>query len=587
MANTWRGMGISFLQPSQEAHIMQGPAPSICYVIRRSGPGLVYSVKIPASPEIDLPVSIVMGGRRHGLGFLARIAEIQGVTLARPALIQARYFRSFTHEDLVLAPGVSAGNAHSYDSALGVVLSPSFEKKCLDCHGQPDTLGASSQGGVHCESCHGPGRQHLQALGSHATNLGMSSLKNLTAEQSIAVCARCHSGFGPRSDPDPEELLIANQTTALMRSECFIQSSKKFACIACHNPHRDSANSSAVVSTCLGCHSTSAKPHAGICPVNQTTDCIQCHMPSVEIGPLHLVDHLIRIHPEQNIKAPKYDTSFRSEIPPQREFLEMIAMDSQTAADEATARLARGDGFFDVARDLSRDSAAPIGGFLGERVLSQFETELAVVAAKLNYGETSAVFRSGNRWIVFRRLPRDFRWQVGQLIEAATAAMKNGDFKAAVAHCQQALAVYPYSLRALTFMGVAMRESGRLHQAADIFQASAQLYPKDAEAHLQLGLTYRLLNDHAKEIEAYQNAIQLDPDIVSAYVNLGFALYGTGDSAGSIATFRKGLQIDPLSVELYYNLGLALERQGDAEEARQNLHLAAILDPETATITSK
>src|SRR5439155_225027 len=96
-------------------------------------------------------------------------------------LIQARYSWSFSQNKFVLAPGCPVEKPHSYETAFGIVLSPAFERRCLECHGQPNTLGAGKNGGVHCESCHGPGSQHLVAGGKEI-------------HVSAATCRRQRSG---------------------------------------------------------------------------------------------------------------------------------------------------------------------------------------------------------------------------------------------------------------------------------------------------------------------------------------------------------------------------------------------------------
>ena len=245
-----------------------------------------------------------MGGRRHGLGFLLPVNQIDGIPLARPTLVQARYAWSAEKEKLLIAPGCAAGKPQSLESALGLVLSPTFEARCLSCHGRPSQLGSGNNGGVHCESCHGPGSEHLAAIGRGAPQQGIINPKRLSAEDSMAICARCHVGLARFSDPSPDDLLVANQVRAIQSSECFLQSRPAFSCTLCHDPHNDSvARDTRAVSACLGCHSSKTNLHAAICPVNAATGCIGCHMPSVEMGPLHLVDHLIRVHPEQKIHA--------------------------------------------------------------------------------------------------------------------------------------------------------------------------------------------------------------------------------------------------------------------------------------------
>ena len=276
MANTWQGRLGSSLPPS--FGVTEGDG--LSYEFGRSGGALMYSVSIRDGRKMTLPVETSLGGRRHGLGFLIPVREIDGTPLARPALIQARYAWSPEKEKLLLAPGCSTARPQSLESALGLVLSPTFETRCLSCHGQPNLLGSGKDGGVRCESCHGPGQSHLAAIGRRNPRQGIINPARLSTEDSIAVCARCHVGLTRFSDPSADDLLIANQVRAIKSSECFRQSSNAFSCITCHDPHGDSeADDNRTVNTCLGCHSSEKKLHAAICPVNSKTGCIGCHMP--------------------------------------------------------------------------------------------------------------------------------------------------------------------------------------------------------------------------------------------------------------------------------------------------------------------
>src|SRR4051812_43437264 len=115
----------------------------------------------------------MVGGIRLGLGFLTRIYQLDGLPLQWPALIHVWHAWSEMHNKLVIAPGCSTEKPRSYHTALGIVLSPGYESRCLECHGRPNTLGAGKQGGVHCETCHGPGLQHLQAVNKGAPRQGI------------------------------------------------------------------------------------------------------------------------------------------------------------------------------------------------------------------------------------------------------------------------------------------------------------------------------------------------------------------------------------------------------------------------------
>jgi tetratricopeptide (TPR) repeat protein len=581
MARTW--VNASSLPLDYDARNLEGPPPSISYEIRRAKQGLFYSTNIPGRQRVTLPIQIVMGGERHGLGFLVRIGQIGGIPLERAAFVQARYFWSFHRNSLVLAPGLSAEKPHSFQAALGVVLSPDFEKRCLTCHGAPRTLGAGQQGGVHCESCHGPGSEHLLAIAKGNPREGIINPAVLSPGASIAICAQCHAGFGNHIDPAPADLLIANQVTALRSSECFIQSGKQISCTTCHDPHQDAQlDNAATERACLSCHSVSANTHLAICPVNRGSGCIGCHMPTVEVGPLHLVDHLIRVHPEQGVTAPPHRDDLRSEVRPVREYLRSIALNSRSRAQKTEARLAQGESFYVVARESSIDPAAPIGGYLGPEYLSNLDPVLAAAAAALPYGGISGLVKDGNRWVILQRLPRDFKWDAGRLLGEANTLLLKGDSAGAIRKAQQALMLYPHFLRALAFIGTVYAENESFERAAEIFRVATKLYPGDANSLFNLGLMLEQLNRRNDAIQTYQLAIQAEPDFVAAYAKLGMALYSAGRFQSAAELFRQGLEIDPLSADLYYNLSLALNQAGDDQAAGHAFALAAKINPSLA-----
>ncbi len=236
MAATWQGRFTTWLPPTFQA----STADDLPYQLKRTGETFTYSVGF-GGVELTLPVDVLMGGRRHGLGFLASIRELDGIPLARPALVQARYEWSPERKQLLLAPGCIIAKPQTLDAALGVVLSPTFESRCLSCHGQPSTLEGGRDGGVTCESCHGPGSGHIRAVNEGHPRQGIVNPQRLSPEESIDVCARCHTGLGRLSDPSPDDLLVANQVRALRSSECFIESGKAISCTTCHDPHNDTS----------------------------------------------------------------------------------------------------------------------------------------------------------------------------------------------------------------------------------------------------------------------------------------------------------------------------------------------------------
>jgi len=190
--------------------------------------------------------------------------------------------------------------------------------RCFSCHslganvgGQLDTSKATM--GVTCETCHGPGLKHVQAMEASQLQQGIGDEEgrqlifnpgSLSPGDSVDFCGSCH---GTWWDVKLTHMVgIANvraQAYRLLSSRCWGNGDARLTCIACHNPHEPlSKEASSYDSKCLACHvaSPTAKPdkdHPGAgCPV-ATKDCIICHMPKIEIPDMHtaFADHFIRV----------------------------------------------------------------------------------------------------------------------------------------------------------------------------------------------------------------------------------------------------------------------------------------------------
>ncbi|MEA3341726.1 MAG: tetratricopeptide repeat protein, partial [Chloroflexota bacterium] len=89
---------------------------------------------------------------------------------------------------------------------------------------------------------------------------------------------------------------------------------------------------------------------------------------------------------------------------------------------------------------------------------------------------------------------------------------------------EQATLLLPDKSGAFYYLGVALKNGGRLEDAIPAYERAIELDPDDAYPHNGLGNVYADLGRREEAIAAFQRAIELDPDFASAHTMLG-ALY--------------------------------------------------------------
>jgi tetratricopeptide (TPR) repeat protein len=222
--------------------------------------------------------------------------------------VKARTWVSQTGDETIAEHGLSY-----YSSIKSLALTPghatpadvvyrTFDPdgtalRCFRCHSTGPVMLAPNfevqpnEPGVHCESCHGPGRAHAESSGAAA----IQNPRRLTAVQINALCGACHR---QASDLDDETdwsnaWNVRHQPSYLHRAACFRNSNGKLSCLTCHEPHRSLNTAPASYDAkCRGCHpkSTHTVPVA-------SRSCVSCHMPqTVTSANLKFTNHWIGIY---------------------------------------------------------------------------------------------------------------------------------------------------------------------------------------------------------------------------------------------------------------------------------------------------
>ena len=238
---------------------------------------------------------IVVGSGRHGQTYLYwKGDELFELPVS---------WWTYTHE-WINSPGYTDGQVNFNRPA---------EPRCLECHATTfQTAGpppnryqrGSLVLGIGCETCHGPGAEHVARERSASPpragspDVAIVNPARLSRDRQMDVCGLCHAGpgvplvpslsFRPGDDlaryvkisvppPGAPVDVHGNQVNALERSKCF--TSGKLTCSTCHNVHVKQENAAAFSAHCLTCHTVHSCPRFRQIGAAIRTQCVACHMP--------------------------------------------------------------------------------------------------------------------------------------------------------------------------------------------------------------------------------------------------------------------------------------------------------------------
>lgn len=263
-------------------------------------------VSIPAVFGAErFPLQYAFGSGAHAVSFLTLLPDVKGGSLGLEHRVS--WYRETESFDLTPKHEELADPVQDAE-VFGRIVHRDIVGDCIGCHVTTSDIVdgevVNLEPNIGCESCHGPGRPHIEAVNAGLTDLRVQFSKDSwQPADEIQVCGRCHRTIddipGPVIRTD-EMRIIRFQSVGLVQSRCYLESGQKLSCVTCHDPHAPAASQSTETfeSKCLQCHGGSSElaSEQSICPKSPNSGCIECHLPKIEVNKhVHFSDHWIRI----------------------------------------------------------------------------------------------------------------------------------------------------------------------------------------------------------------------------------------------------------------------------------------------------
>ncbi len=264
---------------------------------------------------MELPLEWAFGAGNHGVTFVSRLNRSSYVEHAFSYYAKPGTFDATTGHESIRPESVLQAMGLRYQvRGQGNSISD-----CFNCH-STGPLSYSSRGeidvtekAVRCETCHGPGRGHLEAVSSGDGQLARSSIDNparLSPDALLQFCGDCHRDpRGAATAFDYERAWnVRHQPPYFRQSPCFQNSGGTLSCVTCHDPHEDVRRNEPRYyrARCMACHDASYRPPSKLCRAgSEDTDCAECHMPEVQVSPhLGFKNHWIGIYADERRLTP-------------------------------------------------------------------------------------------------------------------------------------------------------------------------------------------------------------------------------------------------------------------------------------------
>ena len=158
-------------------------------------------------------------------------------------------------------------------------------------------------------------------------------------------------------------------------------------------------------------------------------------------------------------------------------------------------------------------------------------------------------------------------------------SLKLRDYAGAEAALARAMRLEPRNAQFAVNRGIALKNLGRLEEAALCQRTALALQPDFAEAHHQLASVLLALDRPAEALESFRRATTAKPALAEAWQGAGQALLELQQPAEALSALQHAVKLNPSAPDTRRALALALLRAGHDEEALRTIEEALSLDP--------
>ena len=149
------------------------------------------------------------------------------------------------------------------------------------------------------------------------------------------------------------------------------------------------------------------------------------------------------------------------------------------------------------------------------------------------------------------------------------AHAQQGDFDAAVAVLEAAIARKPDVAEANATLGIIYLKQGRLTESIQALRAELGAHPADVKARYTLATALDLDGHQDEALAELRAVLKTRPDYAEARYLLGKILLARGDAPGAVTQLEIAVRLAPDDANIHYQLGQAYQKLGKTDLAQE------------------